>query len=192
MSDQNRLHFVTLVGSLRRLSFHSAIAESLQELAPENVTVTRLPSVGLLPHYDADLQAEGFPQTVLELGTAISEADGVIIVTPEYNYSVPGVLKNALDWLSRLPTAPLTGKPVAIQSASPGIFGGARAQYHLRQSLVFLDSPVLNKPEVMVGGAASKIDVEGKKVTDAQTRDIISAQLKAFAAFATQRKLASK
>ncbi|MFM0275344.1 NAD(P)H-dependent oxidoreductase [Paraburkholderia aspalathi] len=192
MSDQNPLRLVTLVGSLRRLSFHAAIADSLQTLAPENVQVTRLPSVGLLPHYDADVQAEGFPQTVLELGNAIGEADGVIIVTPEYNYSVPGVLKNALDWLSRLPTAPFAGKPVAIQSASPGIFGGARAQYHLRQSLVFLDSQVLNKPEVMVGGAASKLDVEGKSVTDPQTREIISAQLKSFAAFTMQRKLAIK
>jgi chromate reductase len=192
MSDQNPLRFVTLVGSLRRLSFHAAIAESLQGLAPENVQVTTLPSVGLLPHYNADVQAEGFPQPVVDLGHAISEADGVIIVTPEYNYSVPGVLKNALDWLSRLPSLPLAGKPVAIQSASPGIFGGARAQYHLRQSMVFLDSQVLNKPEVMVCGAASKLDVEGKTLTDPQTREIISAQLKSFVLFATQRKLASK
>ncbi|MFM0047683.1 NAD(P)H-dependent oxidoreductase [Paraburkholderia sediminicola] len=189
MPDQNSLRFVTLVGSLRRLSFHAAIADSLPELAPENVTVTKLPSVGLLPHYDADVQAEGFPQSVLDLGNAIREADGVIIVTPEYNYSVPGVLKNALDWLSRLPTTPLAGKPVAIQSASPGIFGGARAQYHLRQSMVFLDAQVLNKPEVMVGGAASKVDVEGRTITDQQTREIVTAQLKAFALVAMQRKL---
>jgi chromate reductase len=192
MSDQNSLRLVTLVGSLRRLSFHAGIAASLQELAPENVSVTTLPSVGLLPHYDADVQAQGFPQPVLDLGKAISEADGVIIVTPEYNYSVPGVLKNALDWISRLSPAPFAGKPVAIQSASPGIFGGARAQYHLRQSMVFLDAQVLNKPEVMVGGAASKIDVEGKTITDPQTREIISAQLKAFALFAAQRKLSNK
>ena len=192
MSDQNPIRLVTLVGSLRRLSLHAGMAASLQELAPANVVVTALPSVGLLPHYDADVQAQGFPQSVLDLGKAISEADGVIIVTPEYNYSVPGVLKNALDWLSRLTPAPFVGKPVAIQSASPGIFGGARAQYHLRQSMVFLDAQVLNKPEVMVGGAASKIDVEGKKITDPQTREIIAAQLQAFATFAAQRKLLNK
>lgn len=192
MSNQNSLRLVTLIGSLRSLSLHAGIAASLQELAPENVVVTTLPSVGLLPHYDADVQAQGFPQTVLDLGKAISEADGVIIVTPEYNYSVPGVLKNALDWVSRLTPAPFAGKPVAIQSASPGIFGGARAQYHLRQSMVFLDALVLNKPEVMVGGAASKIDVEGKKITDQQTREIITAQLKAFAFFAAQQKLLKK
>lgn len=192
MSNQISLRFVTLVGSLRRLSLHAAIADSLQELAPENVQIARLPSVGKLPHYDADVQADGFPQSVLDLGNAISEADGVIIVTPEYNYSVPGVLKNALDWLSRLPNAPFAAKPVAIQSASPGIFGGARAQYHLRQSMVFLDAQVLNKPEVMVGGAAGKIDVEKKSITDQQTREIISAQLKAFALFAAQHKLVTK
>ena len=192
MSNQNSLRLVTLIGSLRSLSLHAGIAASLQELAPENVVVTTLPSVGLLPHYDADVQAQGFPQTVLDLGKAISEADGVIIVTPEYNYSVPGVLKNALDWVSRLTPAPFAGKPVAIQSASPGIFGGARAQYHLRQSMVFLDALVLNKPEVMVGGAASKIDVEGKKITDQQTREIITAQLKAFAFFAAQQNLLKK
>jgi chromate reductase, NAD(P)H dehydrogenase (quinone) len=192
MSDQNTIRFVTLVGSLRRLSLHAGMAASLQELAPANVVVTALPSVGLLPHYDADVQAQGFPQSVLDLGKAISEADGVIIVTPEYNYSVPGVLKNALDWLSRLTPAPFAGKPVAIQSASPGIFGGARAQYHLRQSMVFLDAQVLNKPEVMVGGAANKIDVEGKNVTDQQTREIIAAQLQAFATFAAQRKVFNK
>jgi len=142
MSDQNPLRLVTLVGSLRRLSLHAGMAASLQELAPDNVVVTELPSVGLLPHYDADVQAQGFPQTVLDLGKAISEADGVIIVTPEYNYSVPGVLKNALDWLSRLTPAPSVGKPVAIQSASPGIFGGARTikllLHHLQNQVVAL------------------------------------------------------
>ena len=192
MSDQNPIRLVTLVGSLRRLSLHAGLAASLQELAPENVVVSMLPSVGLLPHYDADVQAQGFPQSVLDLGKAISQADGVIIVTPEYNYSVPGVLKNALDWLSRLTPAPFAGMPVAIQTASPGIFGGARAQYHLRQSMVFLDAQVLNKPEVMVGGAASKIDVEGKKITDQPTREIITAQLKAFALFSEQRKQFNK
>jgi chromate reductase len=192
MSDQNPLRLVTLVGSLRRLSLHAGMAASLQELAPENVVVSTLPSVGLLPHYDADVQAQGFPQSVLDLGKAISEADGVIIVTPEYNYSVPGVLKNALDWLSRLTPAPFVGKPVAIQTASPGIFGGARAQYHLRQSMVFLDAQVLNKPEVMVGGAVSKIDIEVNKITDQATREIITAQLKAFSLFAEQRKQLNK
>jgi chromate reductase len=108
----------------------------------------------------------------------------VIIVTPEYNYSVPGVLKNALDWLSRLPTQPFAGKPTMIQSGSPGVIGGARAQYHLRQILVFLDATVMNKPEVMIGQIASKVDAGSGELTDEATRGFIAAQLKAFAAFA--------
>jgi chromate reductase, NAD(P)H dehydrogenase (quinone) len=118
----------------------------------------------------------------------ITAADGVIIVTPEYNYSVPGILKNALDWLSRLSPQPLAGKPVAIQTASPGLIGGARAQYHLRQSLVFLDALVLNKPEVVVGRVATKVNAESLELTDVETRDFIAGQLKAFAAFARRAK----
>lgn len=116
------------------------------------------------------------------MGEAIRQADGIIIVSPEYNYSMPGVLKNALDWLSRLPGQPFVGKPVAIQSASMGPFGGARMQYHLRQTLVFLDGRVLNKPEVMVGLAQTKIDAAGQ-ITDKATSDFIAGQLKAFAEF---------
>lgn len=115
------------------------------------------------------------------MGKAIAAADGVIIVTPEYNYSVPGALKNAIDWLSRLPDNPFAGKPVAIQSASPGMIGGARAQYHLRQSMVFLNARVLNKPEIMIGQAASRIDADSATVTDESTRQHLTAQLVALA-----------
>jgi chromate reductase len=118
------------------------------------------------------------------MGEAIGKADGVIIVTPEYNYSVPGVLKNAIDWLSRLPTKPFAGKPVAIQSASPGIFGGVRAQHHLRQTLVFLDARALAQPEVTVTQAAAKFDGKTGELTDKTTREFIARQLQAFAAFA--------
>ena len=118
MSDQKPLHFVTLLGSLRRGSYSAAIARALPALAPEGVSVAPLSSVGDLPLYNADIQAGGFPAAVQQMGEAIARADGVIIVTPEYNYSVPGVLKNAIDWLSRLPAQPFIGKPVAIQSGS--------------------------------------------------------------------------
>ena len=118
------------------------------------------------------------------MGEAIAKADGIIIVTPEYNYSIPGVLKNAIDWLSRLPNQPFAGKPTAIQSGSPGALGGARAQYQLRQSLVFLDASVLNKPEVMVSQIMTKVDATTMELTDQTTRDFIAGQLKAFATFA--------
>jgi chromate reductase len=183
MSDQKPLHFVTLLGSLRRGSYNAAIARALPALAPDGVTIAPLGSVGDLPLYNADVQAGGFPAAVQQMAEAIAGADGVVIVTPEYNYSVPGVLKNALDWLSRLPAQPFAGKPVAIQSGSPGMIGGARAQYHLRQTLVFLDARVLNKPEVMVSQIASKVDSATGELTDETTRKFITSQLQAFAAF---------
>lgn len=181
MSD---LQFVTLLGSLRAGSYNRAVAGTLPELAPDGVTITALGSVGDLPHYNADVQTSGFPEPVLAMAESVRRSNGVIIVTPEYNYSAPGVLKNALDWLSRVTPQPFAGKPVAIQTASPGLLGGARAQYHLRQMLVFLDALVLNKPEVMIGQVAAKVDPDTMKLTDPNTRDFIEAQLKAFAAFA--------
>ena len=180
---ERAVRLVSLLGSVRRGSFNGAIARALPELAPQGVTITPLGPVGELPHYDADLEAVGFPPAVLAMGAAIGAADGVIIVSPEYNYSVPGVLKNAIDWLSRLPDKPFGGKAVAIQSGSPGLLGGARAQYHLRQSLVFLDARVLNKPEVMVGQIAGKLDAATGALTDQATRNFIAGHLVAFAAF---------
>jgi chromate reductase len=184
MASDKPLQFVTLLGSLRQASYNGMIARTLPTLAPEDVTIQPLGSVGDFPLYNADIQAEGFPPAVLAMGEAIGKADGVIIVTAEYNYSVPGVLKNAIDWLSRLPVQPFAGKPVAIQSGSPGLLGGARAQYHLRQSLVFLDAAVMNKPEVMVGQIAGKVDTASGELTDEATRTFIAIQLQAFAEFA--------
>lgn len=177
------LHLVVLLGSLRKDSFNAALARSLPDLAAYGVRVSALGSVGDFPHYDADLQAEGFPPLVVAMAEAIAASDGVIIVTPEYNYSVPGPLKNALDWLSRVSPQPFVGKPVAIQTASPGVLGGVRAQYHLRQILVFLDAQVLNKPEVMVGGVAGKVGGAPSILEDAATRDFVAGQLSAFADF---------
>ena len=184
----SNLHFVALLGSLRAGSYNGAVARALPGLAPAGVTITPLSSVREFPHYDADLQARGFPPPVLAMAEQIKSADGVIIVTPEYNFSVPGVLKNALDWLSRVSPQPFAGKPVAIQTASPGLLGGARAQYHLRQMLVFLDALALNKPEVMVNQVATKVDAGTLELTDPNTREFIAGQLKAFSAFAAKIK----
>jgi chromate reductase len=189
MSASTPLHFVVLLGSLRKGSLNRVIAHALPALAPDGVTIEQLGSVGDLPHYDPDLQAEGIPAAVVTMAEKIAAADGVIIVTPEYNYSVPGALKNALDWLSRVQPQPFSGKPVALQTASPGVIGGARAQYHLRQILVFLDSHVLNKPEVMVGQAMTKVDAEAGVVNDAGTTDFIKGQLIALASLAHRLKM---
>jgi chromate reductase, NAD(P)H dehydrogenase (quinone) len=177
-------HFVILLGSLRKASINGGIARALPTLAPEGVTIAPLGSIGAFPLYDADVQAEGVPAAVEAMGAAILAADGVIVVSPEYNYSVPGGLKNALDWLSRLPSNPLKGKPVLIQSASPGAFGGGRMQYHLRQIFVFLDGRVFNTPEAMVGGAGTKFDAATGDLTDEGTKAFLGKQLAAFAAFA--------
>lgn len=178
---------VTLLGSLRQGSFNGAIARALPELAPAGVSIAPLGSVGDFPLYDADRQEEGFREPVRAMAAAIAAADGVIIVTPEYNYSVPGVLKNALDWLSRLSPQPFAGKPVLIQTASPGVLGGARCQYHLRQILVFLDAHVLNRPEAMVGQVAAKVDAGTLALTDEGTRAFLARQLAAFVTFAERR-----
>lgn len=184
MAIPTNLSFVTLLGSLRRNSYNAAIAQSLPELAPDDVSITPLGSIGDFPHYNQDLQDEGFPPTVVDMAKQIQAADGVIIVTPEYNYSIPGVLKNAIDWLSRVTPQPFSKKPVAIQTASPGLIGGARAQYHLRQSLVFLDAYVLNKPEAMISQVPNKVDPLTLSLTDASTREFLSRQISALAELA--------
>ena len=184
MTYSTPIRFVTLLGSLRTGSLHAALAGTLPSLAPDGVTISPLGSIGDLPHYDADLQAEGFPPAVLAMADAIRDADGVIVVTPEHNYSVPGALKNALDWLSRVTPQPFAGKPVAIQTGSPGMIGGARAQYHLRQIMVFLDAHVLNRPEIMIGGMGGKVDPETHEITDEVTAGLVAQQLAALSALA--------
>ena len=182
MSETRVLNIAVWEGSLRKGSYNAALARTLRELAPEDMALKPLPSIGEFPHYNADVQAMGFPEVVSRTGDAIRAADGVIIVTPEYNYSVPGVLKNAIDWVSRLKDQPFANKPILIQSASIGIFGGARAQYQLRQSLVFLNAIPFNTPEVMVGKAQDKFNAQGE-LTDQATRDFLPKHLALFAAF---------
>jgi chromate reductase len=145
MAHEKPLHFVVMLGSLRKGSFNAAIARALPTLAPEGVTIELLPSVGDFPLYNHDVQEKGFPPIVTTAAEAIRRADGVIIVTPEYNHSIPGVLKNAIDWISRLPSQPFGGKPVALESSSPSLFCSLRAQLHLRHMFVYLDGRVLNK-----------------------------------------------
>jgi chromate reductase, NAD(P)H dehydrogenase (quinone) len=140
---------VGICGSLRKGSYNRMLMQALPDLAPAGMTITEAPPFRDLPLYDADLQGStGFPAAVTALADAIRGADGIIVCTPEYNFSLPGGLKNAIDWVSRLPDQPFAGKPVAIQSASPGPLGGGRVQYDLRRMLLFLDAPALIKPEV--------------------------------------------
>lgn len=179
------LNILTICGSLRSGSVNKAIAATLPELAPKDMSFSTAPSFADLPLYNADVQgAEGFPDAVMHLAEAIRAADAVIIVSPEYNFSVPGALKNAIDWVSRVPEQPLKDKPVALQSAAAGALGGARMQYHLRQIMVFLEAMVLTKPEVFVTFGAKK--VQDGRLVDEAARKAVADQLAKFQEFATK------
>jgi chromate reductase len=165
-------------GSLRQGSYNRALLRTALDLVPEGAKLEIFDLDGI-PVYNQDLEPQR-PQKVIEFKAKIKTADALLIVTPEYNYSVPGVLKNAIDWASRPPTENVfQGKPVAIMSASTGMLGGARAQYHLRQTFVFLDMYPINKPEVFVTFADKKFDASGK-CTDEKGLEIVSALLKAL------------
>jgi chromate reductase len=173
------LDVLGISGSLRKGSYNTAALRAAQELAPAGMSI-EIGSIAGIPIYDADVQAEGFPTPVAELAERMRKADAVLIASPEYNYSIPGGLKNAIDWLSRLPEQPFAGKPVDMIGASMSLLGAARAQYHLRQSFVFLDALPMNKPEVFITLAQTKFDAEGR-LTDEPTRKFLAANLEALA-----------
>src|SRR5439155_21140948 len=125
----------------------------------------------------------GFPPAVVALAEAIRTADGLIFVTPEYNCSIPGGLKNAIDWASRMKDQPFKDKPVALQSVAGGILGGSRMQYHLRQSLTSVDAVLFGRPEVIVTFAAQKFDEKTLEVKDQAAIDMIKLQLGGFETF---------
>jgi len=178
------LNVISICGSLRKGSFNRMVMNALPGLAPAGMSIKEAPPFDAFPLYNADIQnSTGFPAPVNALADAIRAADGVIFVTPEYNFSLPGGLKNALDWVSRLQNQPFVGKPIALQSASPGPVGGARVQYDLRKMLCFLDALTLNKPEIFVGGAAARVDEKTGELKDETTRNLIKQQLEAFAKF---------
>jgi chromate reductase, NAD(P)H dehydrogenase (quinone) len=181
MSEAGTARILGIAGSLRRGSFNVATLRTAQELAPSGVTIDIF-DITPIPLYNEDVRQQGFPTPVEDLRARIKSADGLLIVTPEYNYSIPGVLKNAIDWASRPPEQPFDGKPIGLMGASAGMFGTGRAQYHLRQCFVFLNGLVMNRPEVMIPAAQTKFDANGK-LTDQPTRDFITAHLTAFKAW---------
>jgi chromate reductase len=160
-----------IAGSLRRDSYNRAALRAATSLVPEGATLETF-ELDRIPIFNQD-EDRNPPSSVVELKRRIRESDGVLFVTPEYNYSVPGVLKNAIDWASRpYGDNAWDGKPAAIMGASPGLIGTARAQYHLRQILVFLNMFPINQPEVLIGNAAARFDKEGN-LTDETTKDYI-------------------
>jgi chromate reductase len=142
-----------------------------------------------IPLYNEDVRQQGFPKPVEDFRARIKAADGLLIVTPEYNYSIPGVLKNAIDWASRPPDQPFDGKPVAMMGASGGVLGTARAQYHLRQTCVFLNMFPVNKPEVMIPQAQNRFDAEGR-LTDETAKGLIKQLMESLQSWTLRLKAA--
>jgi len=175
-----------IAGSLRKASYNRAALRAAQKLVPNGAVLAAFELNGI-PPYNQDEEQQP-PAKVVELKQRIRDADAILLVTPEYNYSVPGVLKNAIDWASRpYGNSAWTGKAVAIMGASVGAFGAARAQYHLRQTFIFLNIYTLNQPEVMIGNASQKFDEHGELI-DEKAKELIRQLLQGLMAFAGQLK----
>ena len=173
-----------ICGSMRKSSTNRALLRAVAENLPEGATLAIHDSLDL-PIFNSDLAD---PAGVIELKAAIARADGVVIAVPEYNYSIPGGLKNALDWVSRPPaTSPMRGKPVGLVGAATGMSGTIRAQLHLRQMLVYSDTPCLNQPEVLIARAHERFDASGA-LTDASTRELLARFGAAMVAFVRRYK----
>jgi chromate reductase, NAD(P)H dehydrogenase (quinone) len=181
-----KIKILAFAGSLRQGSYNKALIRAAMEVEPENVAIETFDLEGI-PPFNQDFEMSP-PERVKVFKEKIRNADALLIATPEYNYSVSGVLKNAIDCASR-PRAdtPLEGKPVAIMSASTGRFGGARAQYHLRQSFIFLNMHPVNKPEVMLTDASHNVDPEGR-LTNEQTRQLIQQLVEALVSWTLKLK----
>ncbi|MBA3647990.1 MAG: NAD(P)H-dependent oxidoreductase [Chitinophagales bacterium] len=171
MEENKNYHIIAISGSLREESYNTMALKTAQKVAPPNIIVEQI-SIKEVPFYNEDLYKKDFPPLVNELVAKIKSADGVLIVSPEYNYSIPGVLKNAIDMFSRHPDKPFDSKAVAIMGASTGLFGTARMQYHLRQVMVFLNAWTVNRPEIMIGQAKDKFDANGN-LTDSKATEMI-------------------
>ncbi|PWC32890.1 NAD(P)H-dependent oxidoreductase [Azospirillum sp. TSO35-2] len=180
------MNVLGISGSLRQGSYNTALLRAATELAPDGMTIEEF-DLSPIPFYNDDVRLQGFPPSVEDLRTKIRRADALLFVTPEYNRSIPGVLKNAVDWASRAPNQPFDDKPVAIMGASQSILGTAFANHHLRQILVYLNAQMLNGPEVLVGGAAARFDERGR-LTDEATRNVVAGHLSGLKRLALRLK----
>ena len=185
MADARQLKVLGVCGSLRRGSYNRMALTAACGLVPAGMTLDIYDGLAEIPPYNDDVREKGYPANVQALRDRIAASDAVLFATPEYNYSLPGVLKNAIDWASRPPSQPFDGKPVAIMGASMGLFGTARAQYHLRQVCVFVNAYPVNRPEVMIAQAQNKFDKDGR-LTDEPTRKFIADLMQSLADW-TQR-----
>jgi len=178
----DKLNIVAISGSLRTKSFNTSLLRAMQDIAGASMSID-IARLNGIPIYDGDDEdASGVPQIVIELAERIRAADGVIIATPEYNFAIPGGLKNANDWISRVKDQPFGNKPVGVVGAAAGPLGTARSQYQLRQNLVGLSALTMSKPEVFVGSAHSKFADDGS-LADEETGKFLKLWLDAFDAW---------
>ncbi len=186
-TSSNTLDIVGLCGSLRAGSLNGLALRLAGECMPQGMAL-EVVEWSQVPPFNADvLEQQGVPAPVQRIRDRIARADGVVIATPEYNFSLPGMLKNLIDWLSRGADQPMAHKPVAILSAATGPLGGARVQYDLRRVLLFVNATVLVKPEVFIGNAQSKFTSEGQ-CDDEATRQFVAAQMVAFGRWIAQAR----
>lgn len=168
-----------IAGSLRQGSYNRRLLDVAASLLPADATLEIFDLHGI-PLYNQDVERAGLPEPVRAMKEAVRRADAVLIATPEHNWSIPGVLKNALDWVSRPPgDNPFRGKPVAIMGASTGLMGTVRAQLHLRQVLAYLEAYTVTRPEVLIAQAAERFDAEGRLI-DPTARQLIADLLQAL------------
>jgi chromate reductase len=183
------LRVIGIAGSLRRSSYNRALLCAAQQLTPPSLVI-EIELLDEVPMFNADLDGTDTPEAVARLRRAVQEADGLLLVTPEYNHGVPGVMKNAIDWLSQpLAQSALDGKPTAIMGASTGMAGTARGQSQLRQSFVLTNTPAMLRPEVLVGRAQDKFDPSGRLI-DEPTRRFLRGFLEQFAGWIEQQQRA--
>lgn len=166
-----KITIIAFTGSLREKSYNMAALRAAAELLPESATL-EIVDLSQIPFFNEDVEAEGVPQVIVNFKEKLAAADAILISTPEYNYSIPPVLKNALDWASRGTELPLSGKPLAIMSASQGMLGGGYVQYHLRQVCAKLHLQTLNGPKVLITNASKKFDQNGKLIDDFTKKSI--------------------
>jgi chromate reductase len=184
--EDRPIRVLAMSGSQRRQSYNAALLRAARDLALPAMTI-EIYDLASIPIYDDDIRVAGYPSTVAHLRDRIRAADALLIASPEYNRSVPALLKNAIDWASRRPDQPFKDKPIAIMGVSNGALGAAFANYHLRQIFVYLDARVLNGPEVMIGNAKAKFDMAGR-LADEPTRTFVADHLRKLARLVTGEK----
>lgn len=174
-----KIKIIGFAGSMRKSSYNKSLLKTVKELFPADMEmeIVEMPDIRM---YNYDIQeSEGIPPSVAEIGEKIIQSDAVLIVTPEYNYSIPGGLKNFIDWLSRLESKPFTGKPIGIMGATPGLGGTIRAQVTLRTVALFIEANIMTKPEIYITRAMEKFDNEGN-LTDEITKKVLEKYIERF------------